>query len=436
MRVGKKEVFAVLAIALWGATLVGGIVGLSVSSYLYSQVDQQQIAEPDTTSDEPSETLPPTTPTPDPDTDAANSETTEPSSHPTNELEPDPTSSAEPSQSTEPTQSSVPANSQTQTSQIRVVRGTSGPQGPVGPQGETGLPGPMGPAGPQGEQGIPGEVGATGPQGNQGSQGPQGPAGPQGPTGATGAVGPMGPTGPQGPQGIPGIIQAESPLVYNAASQSIALDRSALEYLTNLGYLDFRSGDASTQIGRLYWNETDGTLNLNLGGGAVILQLGQEQLQLVKNDTTQTLVNGRVVRAVGAESGRVKADYADASSAGTSTAILGILTQDIPPGGVGFVTVNGMVRNIDTTFGQAGNSVYLGTTGQLVSVRPLVGSIIALGYIIESDATSGDIFVDTSYSSVPGPGLPCIAGPLNTTGVYKWETAGAGDYYLSCDITP
>ena len=318
--------------------------------------------------------------------------------------------------------------------------GTSGFDGSTGPAGEPGLqgePGPSGEPGPTGEPGPagePGEQGATGPQGERGETGAQGAVGPTGPTGATGATGPLGPTGPQGESGI---VLAQSPLVYDAGSKSISLDQSAIDYLSDLGYIQFdSSANASGSVGRLFWNQEDGTLNLGLGGGQVTLQIGQEQVQLVKNTTAQTLLNGRAVQATGADSGRVSVAYADATIPERAVAVLGILTQDIAPGEVGFVTVNGMVRDVDTSFGAPGSVVYLGTEGQLVSVRPISGSVVQLGYLISSDASTGDIFVDTSYTSLPGAGLPCIAGPDNAAGIYKWELAGKGDYYLSCDITP
>jgi hypothetical protein len=215
------------------------------------------------------------------------------------------------------------------------------------------------------------------------------------------------------------------------------LDRTAVEYLSRLGYLDFTySPSVTPSPGRLYWNQEDGTLNLALGGGEVILQLGQEQVQLVRNATSETLLNGRAVRAVGADGSRISVEYADSNFPAKSTAVLGVLTQDIAPGQIGFVTVNGLVRDLDTTFGPAGSMVYLDGQGQLVSSRPLYGSVVALGYIIASDSAAGSIFVDTSYTSVAGAGLPCIAGPLNKPGIYKWEESGKGDYFLACDVTP
>lgn len=378
---GKSNVLALAAIALWSGTVAGVVVVGSIST-LNSEI--QSIAE---------------VATPDP------SESTK-AQPPT-----------EPSQTSQPLETSEPAA----TSQ-------PGPTGPVGPAGATGSPGkvgPMGPIGPQGERGPQGEPGPAGPQGEQGG------------AGATGAQGPVGPMGPVGPQGPSGIVSATSPLSYESDSKTISLDQTAIDYLSGLGYIDFdTSSNVPGTAGRLFWNSEDGTLNLSLGGGQVTLQIGQEQVQLVKNNTGSTLLNGRAVRATGAESGRVTVEYADASIPAKSIAVIGILTQDIGPGDVGFVTTNGLVRDVDTSFGVAGSPVYLDGQGQLVSTRPLVGSIVELGYVINVDPSLGDIYVDTSYSSVPGPGLPCIAGPANSPGIYKWETAGPGDYYLSCDITP
>lgn len=306
--------------------------------------------------------------------------------------------------------------------------GTPGEPGPAGATGATGPRGATGPMGPIGPRGL------TGPQGETGATGATGAQGPTGSMGATGATGPMGPVGPQGPSGV---IAALSPLQYVSSSQTILVDQSAFTFLESLGYLQFdTSSTASGAIGRLRWNSTDGTLDLSLGGGQVTLQVGQEQVQLVKNTGTTTLANGRAVRAMGAESGRISVEYADTFVPAKAVGVLGILTQDLAPGEVGFVTNNGLVRNIDTSGMNPGDPVYVDGDGTLVNIRPIAGAVVQIGYAIEISATAGSIFVDVSNSYIPGPGLPCVAGPTNTTGVYKWETAGSGDYYLSCDVTP
>jgi hypothetical protein len=64
--------------------------------------------------------------------------------------------------------------------------------------------------------------GVPGPRGIQGPQGPEGPIGPDGPDGPKGDQGPIGPDGP------PGVTNATSPIIYDAQSETVSLDESAL----------------------------------------------------------------------------------------------------------------------------------------------------------------------------------------------------------------
>ncbi len=386
------------AISLWLGTLGGGIVGFNIGEKL-ALTTQAPTSSASTT---PSAS---TDPTLEPTSTATGSDATEtqPPSEPGPQGEPG-------------------ADGETG------VQGPTGSVGPVGPTGERGLmglPGPMGPAGP---------VGQTGSTGAQGEPGPAGPTGATGPAGATGATGPMGPVGPQGPSGV---AFASSPATYDPGTKTIGIDQAAFEYLSSLGYLQFNtSATASAEVGRLRWNSVDGTIDLSLGGGQVTLQVGQEMVQPVKNNTSDTLLNGRAVRISGADAGRMTVEYADAADPTKTTAVIGVLTQDIAPGEVGFVTTTGLVRDLNTAFGASGSIVYVDGMGSLTSIKPSSGAVMVIGYIVFSDTTSGSVFVNTSTTFTPGAGLPCNAGPGNTAGIFKWETAGAGDYYLSCDITP
>jgi hypothetical protein len=64
--------------------------------------------------------------------------------------------------------------------------------------------------------------GVPGPQGLRGPQGPVGPIGPDGPDGPKGDTGGIGPDGPSG------VTTATSPVVYNAQSETVSLNQSAL----------------------------------------------------------------------------------------------------------------------------------------------------------------------------------------------------------------
>jgi hypothetical protein len=63
--------------------------------------------------------------------------------------------------------------------------------------------------------------GDIGPQGETGATGPEGPQGQKGDKGDTGDQGIQGETGPQGPSGV---VTADSPLFYDAETQTVSID--------------------------------------------------------------------------------------------------------------------------------------------------------------------------------------------------------------------
>ena len=102
--------------------------------------------------------------------------------------------------------------------------------------------------------------------------------------------------------------------------------------------------------GELSWNQDDGTLDLGLNGGNVTLQLGQEVLYRVSNNSGSQIANGKCVMAVGADgnSGRIRVGLTDGTSAANAIRVMGLATEDIPNGAFGFVAHFGAVRGIDT----------------------------------------------------------------------------------------
>lgn len=175
--------------------------------------------------------------------------------------------------------------------------------------------------------------------------------------------------------------------------------------LLNPDYIDFNISYTGNTIveGRMYWDEDNGTISLGLHDNEVLLQLGQENLYYIKNQSGATIENGRVVRASGTlgTSGRILGEYmiADGSIEGKYT--LGVATQDILNGADGYVTEFGLVRDIDTTgslYGEIwsdGDILYVSPTiaGGLTNVRPQSPNInIEIGIIVYSNA-NGSIFV-------------------------------------------
>lgn len=315
--------------------------------------------------------------------------------------------------------------------------GADGADGEPGAQGPAGPMGPTGPVGPTGKQGIQGPVGARGATGSQGATGPAGQDGQDGQPGATGAQGPQGipgSTGATGPMGPTGVVAALSPLIFDANTKTISIDLDAFSKLGTLDYLQFNPDTAAANApGRLVWNAEAGTLNLQGINGGVTLQLGQESVQRVVNNTSGTLLNGRVVRVTGAQGRLMTVEYADNASPAQASSVIGVLTQDIAAGAAGYVTTYGLVNDLNTLGFTAGQPLYLDGNGTLTNVRPGNGRIFQLGYAIQISETAGVVYVNPLQNFEPNIGGPCTVPGEVGSGVYAWHNLAGSRWIVVCD---
>ena len=186
------------------------------------------------------------------------------------------------------------------------------------------------------------------------------------------------------------------------------------EFGIQLGNLEFDNTPTNipTTAGSLYYNDTDGTLDLILKGGNVKLQIGQESLVRVVNKTATSInlleANYQAVRVTGAQGQRMKVDLAQSTTDGLSAETIGLVTETINNNQEGFITTNGLVRNINTTGSLQGETwadgdiLYLSPTvaGRVTKVKPTAPNhLVVIGYVIHAHATQGTIFVkvDNGY---------------------------------------
>ena len=148
-----------------------------------------------------------------------------------------------------------------------------------------------------------------------------------------------------------------------------------------------------TAEGKLYYDAVQHTLSLNLSDD-VNLQIGQETLIRVHNDTGSTISNGSAVYLTGASGvhptvALAKADYEDTYYA------IGVATQDIADGDEGFITRTGKMHDLDTSSFAIGESLYVSATtaGALTNVKPSTLAM-RIGRVVASDATAGIIYVN------------------------------------------
>lgn len=170
-------------------------------------------------------------------------------------------------------------------------------------------------------------------------------------------------------------------------------------------FIQFDTTTAETNaVGKLTWNNTDGTLNLGLKGGNVTLQLGEEQVARVVNKAGIDLLeaNYAVCRIVGATGQRLTVDLAQANSDTTSAATLGVVTETILKNQEGFITTSGQIHDVNTTGSLQGetwadgDTLYLSGTvaGQLTNVKPIAPiHNVVIGYVEYAHAVHGTIFV-------------------------------------------
>ena len=167
---------------------------------------------------------------------------------------------------------------------------------------------------------------------------------------------------------------------------------------------------AAGAVGRMIWNDTDGTLDIGMKGGNVTLQVGQEQLIRVVNKTGATLTEAayQAVYISGAQGQRPKVALAQGNTDETSAPTIGLVTETIANNQEGYITTSGIVRGINTTGSLQGETwsdgdlIYLSPTvaGGVTNVKPTAPNhTVVIGYVIYAHANQGKIFVkvDNGY---------------------------------------
>lgn len=173
---------------------------------------------------------------------------------------------------------------------------------------------------------------------------------------------------------------------------------------TGLDYVGFDNTPTLGTVtpGTVYWDDGNGTLNLNLKGGNVDCLIGEQEYARVYNDTASTLTKGQIVYISGAQGNRVAVKLAQADSDANSAHTIGFVAETITSGGEGWVQISGPIYKLNTFGTTAGDTVYLSPTtpGAWTTTKPVAPNhLVILGFIERVHATVGSIFikVDNGY---------------------------------------
>jgi hypothetical protein len=174
---------------------------------------------------------------------------------------------------------------------------------------------------------------------------------------------------------------------------------------TDVQHLTFDSNPITpTAFGSLFYKNN--SLNFNREFSGVTLQIGEETVVRVTNTTGSLIENGSAVYICGAVSGIPAIAKTIASSSSNAVNTLGLTTMGISDNNEGYVTILGLVHDIDTSSWSAGSRIYLSSTqaGCLTATAPSYpNEVIHIGYVTCQDVL-GSILVapviETSYTSI------------------------------------
>lgn len=161
--------------------------------------------------------------------------------------------------------------------------------------------------------------------------------------------------------------------------------------------------------GKVYYDALWKTLSANISSD-ITLQIGQEDLRMVYNNTVGTILNGEAVYTSGVYNGGTNdvATVALANASAVSTAlVLGCATQDILPSTYGFVTVRGYINNFNTNKIGAARVI----TQKLLFKYKVAGTAANAATIVVVDTTSGGL----SYTEVENGAITIDLGGTTPT---------------------
>jgi hypothetical protein len=190
-------------------------------------------------------------------------------------------------------------------------------------------------------------------------------------------------------------LDAGGNVVDSGSATSDVLINPVNEIVLNTSYTP--SGSVE---GRITWNGDEYTINVETGLGPVI-QVGQETLILIYNDTGTIITNFTALRPFAATTveGIIVPTVERAKSDVFSTVegTIMVATMDIGIGQIGFATRFGRARGGNTTLFTPGAALYIDpvTPGLLTETRPeFPNYIISVGGALNSAAApDGEIFV-------------------------------------------
>jgi len=150
--------------------------------------------------------------------------------------------------------------------------------------------------------------------------------------------------------------------------------------------------------GRIFYDSAEEALSYYNQTADITVNVGQEFLIRVKNETGATITNGSLVYVTGSTDGVPTVAPARSNSFTTYKAV-GMATQDIVNNAIGFVTETGFVNDVNTGGLTEGATLYLSpdSAGVFTTVEPTGNDFpYTVGWVITADSSAGRLLIRNS----------------------------------------
>ena len=209
---------------------------------------------------------------------------------------------------------------------------------------------------------------------------------------------------PNGSAGVPtfrAIVAADIPTL-NQNTTGTASNVTGTVAVANGGTGATTAGDALTNLGAIgEITSTDGSVTVTTSGTSRDLSVAvagstANVVCLVRNTTGATLTKGTAVYISGATGQNPTVSKALANADATSAQTLGLMSANLANNSNGYVTVIGLVTDIDTSAYTDGDQLYLSptTAGTLTATKPYAPQHLVYVAVVEhAHPTQGKLFV-------------------------------------------
>ena len=196
--------------------------------------------------------------------------------------------------------------------------------------------------------------------------------------------------------GTGSVVLQTSPTINTPTLSGATVDGAA-------AYMNYTPTTAPSYVeGRVFYDSTAKTLCYYNDNSQMTVNIGQEEIVRVRNQTGATIPNGTVVYINGATGNTPTIAKAIATSF-TTADIIGVTTTSIPNNGFGYATINGLVNGLDTSAFAEGDPVFLSATtaGAYTATEPNRPNYsIQVGVILRANPTVGTLLVSVQIVSV------------------------------------